>query len=292
MKQFQNGLLVVVCGVSALVAAPGRASPTAVVVRETLEAVVKKGGGRLATSTAREAAERTLTAAVRRYGPRVGPLVADGGLELLEAAARHGDDVIAIAGKVGPAARRTLALESDRLVPLARRYGPEILNLEVKAPGLARRAADTFGADMVSPLARKAAASDLPRLVAAGERATSPAARDLLWTRYLEGGSQFLKRIDWRVVLATGLSVAAIDAAHRVTAPLAAAGDAIRDNPEAAQQLGGWMIWLPSMLWSATPLLIAACLLWRFSLMPWHRRGRRQRNRGGSTERSSTEAAW
>lgn len=224
--------------------------------------------------------------AVRRCCPRVGPLVTDGGLELFEAAARHGDDVIAIAGKVGPATRRTLALEADRLVPLARRYGPEILDLEAEAPCLARRVAESFGPDMVGPLARNAAASDLPRLLAAAERATSPAARELLWMRCLEGGSQFLKWIDWRVVLATGLSVAVIDAAHRVTAPLAAAGETIRKNPEAAKQLGGSMIWWPSVLWSATPLLIAACLLWRFGLMPWHRRDPRQQVGGSPAEQA------
>ena len=66
-------------------------------------------------------------------------------MELIEAAATHGDEVMSLAVKASPAARRVFALNAESLLPLARRYGHEVLELEAKAPGLGERAFTVFG---------------------------------------------------------------------------------------------------------------------------------------------------
>lgn len=248
------------------------ASPLTVLVRETIERACIVSGRDLVERGARESLEHATTAAVRRHGPAAARAIQSGGIELIEATARHGDDVLAFAKAVGPAGARALALEADRLLPLARRYGPAMLDLEARVPGLGSRVFATFGKELGPAVAREAATADLPRLVLAAGRADSPATRAMLWQGYKQGGGEFLKRIDWKVVMATGVSLALIDAAHRTTAPHAATAAAITKDPELARSaahdiLQGW----GSIWWAILPPGVAFCLLWRFGLMPWHR---------------------
>jgi hypothetical protein len=247
-------------------------SPIGVLIREAVEQACKVSGREGLERTARESAEQAVAVAVRRHGPAAAEAVSRGGLELLEVGARHGDDVLRLAKAASPAGQRALALQADRLVPLARRYGPLVLDLEARAPGLGGRVFSTFGDDIGNAVARKAATEDLPRLVLAAERADSPATRALLWSRYQQGGGAFLKAIDWKVVLAAGTSVAIINAAHRATTPYVAMGDSIRENPEIAgkavdRMFNGWS----AFSWAMLPPAVVVCLLWRFGLMPWHR---------------------
>jgi len=265
-------LSLIVCLATALV--PTRiaaGSPATVVMREVLERACIVSGREGLERAARETAEHAIAGAVRRQGPAAANAVSHGGLELLEATARHGDDVLRLAKGAGPMGQRALALEADRLLPLARRYGPVVLDLEARAPGLGGRAFQAFGDDIGSALARNAPTQDLPRLVLAAERADSPATRALLWQGYQRGGSEFLQRIDWKVVMAVGVSAAVIDAAHRTTAPHAAAAQAIRENPEIAKEAVGTIVGWTSFSWAILPLLVTFCLLGRFDLMPWHR---------------------
>jgi hypothetical protein len=247
-------------------------SPVSVLIREAVEQACKVSGREGLERTARESAEQAVAVAVRRHGPAAAEAVSRGGLELLEVGARHGDDVLRLAKSASPAGQRALALQADRLVPLARRYGPVVLDLEARAPGLGGRVFSTFGDDLGSAVARKAATEDLPRLVLAAERADSPATRALLWSRYQQGGGAFLKAIDWKVVLAAGTSVAIINAAHRATTPYVAMGDSIRENPEiAGKAVDGMFHGWSAFSWAMLPPAVVFCLLWRFGLMPWHR---------------------
>jgi hypothetical protein len=255
-----------------LPAATAAASPLTVLVRETVERACVVSGREAVERGARESLEHAVAGAVRRQGPEAARAVQHGGVELLEATARHGDDVLVLAKHAGPAGQRALALEADRLLPLARQYGPTVLNLEARAPGLGGRVFTTFGTELAPAVAREAATEDLPRLLLAAGRADSPATRAMLWQGYKRGGGEFLKRIDWKVVMATGASAAVIHAAHRTTAPHAAVGEAIRNDPDTAREaaraiLNGWSrFW-----WASIPPAVALCLLWRFGLMPWHR---------------------
>lgn len=247
------------------------ASPLTMLARETIERAFVVSGREGVERGARESLERAAAAAVSRQGPAAAQAIQHGGLELLEATTRLGDDVLRLAKATGPAGQRALALEADRLVPLARQYGPAVLELEARAPGLGDRVFKTFGSDLAPAVAREAATADLPRLLLAAGRADSPSTRAMLWQGYKRGGSAFLKRIDWKVVMAVGASVAVIDAAHRTTAPFDAAADVMRENPELTAKTVGRVAGWASFGWGIMPLAIVGCLLWRFGLMPWHR---------------------
>ena len=263
--------LLCACLAAVLLPAAAAGSPLTVLVRETVERACVVSGREVAERGARESLERATAAAVRRQGPAAARAIQHGGLELLEASARHGDDVLRLAKAAGPAGQRALALEADRLVPLARQYGPALLDLEGRAPGLGGRVFTTFGKEIAPAVARQAATEDLPRLLLAAGRADSPATRAMLWEGYRREGSEFLKRIDWKVVMAVGVSVAVIDAAHRTTAPFDAAADVMRENPELTAQTVSHVAGWASFGWGIMPLAIVGCLLWRFGLMPWHR---------------------
>jgi len=262
----------IACLIAVLVAAEASASPMTILVRETIERACVVSGRKVTQQAARESMEHALAGAVRRQGHAVTKAVSHGGLELLEASAKHGDDIFRLAKAASPGGQRALALEADRLLPMARQYGPTVLDLEARAPGVGSRVFTTFGKKLGPDVAREAAIEDIPRLLIAAQRADSPATRAMLWECYRKGGSEFLKRLDWKVVLATGTSIAVINGVHRTTEPHAAAGAAIREHPEVATQavnhlLGGW----GAFGWAMLPPGIVLCLLWRFGLMPWHR---------------------
>ena len=269
------------------------ASPLTVLVRETIERACQVSGREAVERGARESMEHAVAGAVRRQGPAAARAIQQGGVELLEATAKHGDDVLKLAKQAGPAGQRALALEADRLLPLAREYGPRVLDLEARAPGLGGRVFSSFGKELAPAVAREAATEDLPRLVLAAGRADSPATRAMLWQGYRQGGGEFLKRIDWKVVMAIGASAAVINAAHRATAPLDAAGDVMRENPEltadTVARVGGWA----GFFWGLVPLAVVGCLLWRFGMMPWHRpRARKRRtDRRRKSEANNSRSA-
>lgn len=86
-----------------------------------------------------------------------------GGIELIEQGAKHGDDLWRLASKY-PQASRTLALHGDDLLPLIRKAGPEVLEFEVRNPGLVKRAIHAFGDDTAKRLVKVPSQEDVPVL--------------------------------------------------------------------------------------------------------------------------------
>jgi len=208
MKLVHRAILAIalVLPVYAAALPPGAGS----VVSDAIELAAKRSGRVIAGQAEREAAEATLEASIARYGRTAASAAGDGGLELLEATRVHGMEVMEFASRVSPAARRVLALDAGRMLPLARVVGPEALELEAKAPGMAQRALDTFGIEGTRTVATKVPAQDIPRLVMYGEKASTPQARKLLLARYLEEGGALFSRVRPATVLAQGLSEAMI----------------------------------------------------------------------------------
>lgn len=243
-------------------AAPGASQ----VVREAVEFAFKKSGREVAEKAAREAVEQSVEAGVAKYGPRAARAVADGGVELVEATAKYGDDVMRVAVEATPAARRALALEPGRLLPLARELGAEAVEIEAKSPGLARRVFTSFGDDGARQVARQVPADDLPRLLTYAERADTPETRRLLLETYKKEGPSIFQRIPSSLVLATGLSASMLYGTHRATAPLDATADAIRDNPEIARDTANGFVWV----FGIVAVLATVFVLAAFRLTPWH----------------------
>ena len=191
------------------------AFPAGKVLQETIELAAKVSGKTLSRASS-QAAVNALTKAAQRYGDDVIRLTRAGGLEALDAGAKYGDGFWRLAKRATPEGARSLALHADELMPLAKRFGDDFLRLEGKVPGLGAEAVRLFGDDSVSMLA-KAPASDLPRLVGFARRSDSPEATRLLLEKYSKHGSAFLDKLNWKQIMASGLSVAAITAAYKIS---------------------------------------------------------------------------
>lgn len=204
-------------------------------VTEAVELAAKRSG-KILSPAAKAGMENALCKAAMEYGDNVLLAAREGGVELLEAGVKYGDDVWLLCSKV-PGSARCLALAPETLLPLAKRIGPDVLLLETKAPGLAARAVQNFGDDGIHALVRAGNPADMGRLVGYAERAESDQARKLLLNGYLEQGGKFLDRIGWKTVMAGGLSTAAIVGAYKTSDGIQTGlAEVSKNNPEVFQK--------------------------------------------------------
>lgn len=265
MIRTSNRLVVLPAVLASLIASlPAKADVATTLIRETFELAARRSQRELLERGAREASEQAIESAVKRYGPKAAGAIADGGLELLEAGARYGDDVIRVAMEASPAARRALALDAGNLVPLVREFGQEALEIEAKSPGLARNVFANFGPDNARRIATQVPAEDLPRLVTYANRADGPATRQLLLEAYQKEGPSLFERIPATLVLAGGVTASMIYGTHRLTSPIAAVAQQISENPHLAQSVIDWLGWLGG----GSLLILSGAVIWRY----WPRR--------------------
>lgn len=236
--------------------------------RELVELLFRKGGREVTERLSREVAEQSVETAVSKFGPRATQAIMDGGLELVEAGARYGDDVMRAAVDATPAARRALALAPERILPLVRELGTEAVEIEAKSPGLARRVFSNFGDDGARRIAREVPAEDVPRLLAYAEKADTPATRIILLEAYEKEGASLFQRIPASLVLASGLSAGALYGTHRATAPLQAIADAVATDPVTRRRVTDWSM----AILGAVALIVVTFVLSAFGLTPWHAR--------------------
>lgn len=185
------------------------------VVEETVEIAAKRSGKTIG-KTAEATIGDELIEAMGKYGDDVIPLVREGGLEVLEQGAKHGDDFWRLCKQV-PDASRAMALHADELIPLAKRIGPEVLEIEAKAPTMAAKVASEFGDDAVKVLAKHP--EDTTRLVGYAAKADSPETARLLYETYKKSAnpSAFLEHLNWKHIMAAGLSSAAIISTYQIS---------------------------------------------------------------------------
>lgn len=255
------------------------------VVREAVESAARLSG-RTLTPAAREAAELALRKEAAHAGEPVLELVRRGGLETLEQGARHGDDFWKTA-LAHPGAIRSLALHGDQLLPLARRIGPEVLELEARFPGVAARTAQCFGDAAVKQLAR-APGDDVVRLLGLADKADSPGTRQLLWACYRKSGDAagaFLARFNWKQIMAGGLSAAAVTAAYKVSDGVQQGlVTTAKDSPET---FAGVVNDLARPVRYGIYALLAI-LLWPLARLAW-RLGKKRRGRDGGSDQGATK---
>ena len=185
-------------------------------VAETVETAAKRSG-RILDAGMKKTLEKRLFGLAARYGDDVLPAVRRGGLEAMEEGAKHGEGFWKLCRR-NPKAARLLALRADELLPLVRRIGDEALEVELRAPGSAALIAREFGDAAVRHLA-KAPRSDIVKLLGYAARADSPATKRLLFRSYRNARRppRFLEALDWKRIMATGLSAAAITAAYKTS---------------------------------------------------------------------------
>ena len=257
-------------------AAPAHAGLTGKALSDAIESAVsaagKVSGRSIVKAAEKEAANDAAGQLVKRYGDDVLKVVADGGLEALEVVPKYGDDFVRMAMSASAQARRSLAVNADELMPLARRVGVAALEIEAKVPGQAGRAISIFGDDAAKVLANEVKVQDLPRVIKYGERADSDATRKLLLEAYAKEGASLFERIPPKLVLSGGLSSAMIYGVHGITAPDRAKAAVLREHPEMVKDLmnRSTMIW--ALLVFSLLAAVIGTLMWRFGLMPWRRK--------------------
>ncbi|HOU56261.1 MAG TPA: hypothetical protein PLZ82_05025 [Smithellaceae bacterium] len=234
------------------------------IIERTIQKAAKTSGREIVELGAQKQARETLERLVKTHGDEVLKVVDDAGLELLQSVPKYGDEVVEMAMKVSPKARRALARNIPEMLPLARRVGVEALELEAKTPGLSTRVFNVFGDDAAKIIAKDVPTEDIPKLLKYGEMADSEKTRKLLLETYKKGGKRFLDNIPPNLVMASGLTAAIIYTAIRVTDPI----------PREPMTPEHFVDFLKSTIpWAMLLLLVVIILLlWRFGLMPWHRK--------------------
>lgn len=261
------------------------AFPGGKVVQETVKAAAKVSGKAL-SPFAERAAAKALAKAVAKYGDDALRITRQGGLEALKQGARYGDDFWRAARHAQPAAVRSLALHTRELLPLAKRIGPEFLNLEARAPGLASKAVRLFGDKAVKTLA-KSPPDDISRLIGLARRTNSSKIRNLLVRGYAStpNKDKFLRALDWKKITAAGLSTAAIIAAYKVSdGAEEGLKNLARNNPEVfASVLSDW---IAPFKWLIFIMLTLA--LWPFLNLLWKWSGIRFAGKRKSTAKETS----
>ena len=231
---------VVICG-SNSIAAP--ATILTKVIGETVETAAKRSGKVLSPAAKKLAAE-ALENSVKHFGDDALKIASHGGLEAIECISRYGDDFIRLT-RNSPQAARSLALHADELMPIAKRIGVDFMSLEAKVPGLGVKAVKTFGDDAVQVL-NKLSANDAAKTIALGCKADSPATAKLLLQKTQQTGGAILKYLDFKKIMAIGLSSAAVIAASKTAGGLA---EAVKSSPVAATiGIGCWAIILIALI--------------------------------------------
>jgi hypothetical protein len=212
-----------------------KASP---VERVLLENITKKLAGEALEKTAQEAAEKTVAAAVRALG-REGAEAAleHGGMKLLKAGVRYGDEIWAVVKRV-PESAHFVAAKPAEALQLAAHFGDDALRLESRLPGMTQHAVDAFGSPALKHLAQ-VSPEELTRLLGYAQAAKERGLSRTLFNGWKSSGPRLLGQLDKHkgVILATGLTAAALDAAlHAVGGGGQDAADGRRGIPNP----GGW----------------------------------------------------
>ena len=243
------------------------------IIERTIQKAAKTSGREIVELGAQKQARETLERLVKTHGDEVLKVVDDAGLELLQSVPKYGDEVVEMAMKVSPKARRALARNIPEMLPLARRVGVEALELEAKTPGLSTRVFNVFGDDAAKIIAKDVQKEDIPRLLKYGEMADSEKTRKLLLDAYKKEGKSLFERIPPKFVLASGLTATMLYGIIETTGPIGAIGDAINKlDPKDIMIVIDRFIKSVTTWGAVVVLVIIILLLWRFGLMPWHRK--------------------
>jgi hypothetical protein len=211
---------------------------------------------------AKEAADKTAKEIVEKLAVSVGKQVAESTeAQLARAIATNGAEVGMLALRV-PEATEVLARNAKSLVPLAERFGDDILRIEARAPGFAEIAAKSYDKKYL-PRLLNLSESEMKGVLAVAKHTTEPQAAKLLLEGTEKGGMSFLEKISGPQILATGLSAATIIGIMGIE-------DKIPPGPETARMFFDVVGKLLSPITA-----VAACLLTAWGALAIWRRHKR-----------------
>ena len=164
--------------------------------------------------------EEAACKAFAKYGDDVFRVLEKGGLEALKQGERHGKDFWKLCSHATPQAARSMALHADTLMPIARRVGKDFVTLEGKVPGLGAECVKFFGDKSAKTLAH-APAGEITQLVGYARRADSPQTAKLLHDAYQKSNGQVLQHLNWKHIMAAGLSTGLVVSAYKLSGGVA-----------------------------------------------------------------------
>ncbi|MBE6372743.1 MAG: hypothetical protein E7055_11815 [Lentisphaerae bacterium] len=248
------GLMIALSTALPLSAVP--VSMTRKAVTKTVQIAAKRSG-RVLTPAARIAMEKAAAKAFAQYGDDVLRALEKGGLEALKQGERHGRDFWKLCSHATPQAARSMALHADTLMPIARRVGKDFVTLEGKVPGLGAECVKFFGDKSAKTLAH-APAGEITQLVGYARRADSPQTAKLLHEAYQKSGGQVLKHLNWKHIMAGGLSAGAVVAAYKLSGGVAQLAET---HPESFERIIDKWTW-PIPLFLLASLGLAVWFAW------------------------------
>ena len=180
--------------------------------------IALKVSGKTVSDDAVKAAAKTLEATSEKYGDDIAQASMRGGMEVAEQVAKQGGgfaNLVRTTVRFSDDALRTMALNGDKAARICAMHGDGVVKTVAKLP-----------------------VEDGTRLLGAIDR--NPQVAKELMEGVEKGGKTFLDRlfaVSGRQILAGTLGAAAIAGAVRVTAPMAAEGDAVRQQTDTTIQL-------------------------------------------------------
>lgn len=156
-------ITVIVIGLFFNLTSDALVGPTArTITKEIFEFLAKKGGKEFAENVGKKVGKEAIEELAEKTVKEIGEEGAKKLFrELSEQAIKHGDDVFVVAKKYGTSqtvkllrelseesakkATKSLLNRGDELMPLVRKFGKEVLEIEAKHPGLSTRIVNEFG---------------------------------------------------------------------------------------------------------------------------------------------------
>lgn len=234
------------------------AAPAGKIISETIELAAKKSG-RTLTVASRKATSEMLETAVKKYGDDIYDIVKKGGLETLEQGSKHSDDFWKLCSK-NHKFIPVLTKNADELLPLAKRIGPEVLEFELKSPGMTSKVVSEFGDDAIKKLLTTPK-KDLVELVGYSLKADSPATKKKLFDAYLANGSKCLKELGKHkgLILTGGLTASMLIGVDNITEGI---GEGAREGTKAAAEKAPGLFHASKVLCVAIIAGVVVVLLW------------------------------
>ncbi len=210
--------------------------------------------GHFMDDAGRAAAREGLEAGLKRYGDEAVQLTEKGGLDLPQAAARHGDEVWRLA-RLSPEAPRALAARAEPLLQLGRKFGDEAVMLEIKAPGTAEVLASRLSPAQLSGLAARATESELKHMAALAIHST-PRQLATAATICRRGGGRALGWLTPARIATTGFATALMIAAWRAPESLLPMIESALNGLLGPTMLvASWLVALAALVYLRKPLV-------------------------------------
>ena len=203
------------------------------VFREVLESVIRKEGKSAMSHTGLEAMENTMIRYSSIHGPEaITRLTTTGGTNFLRGLEKYKGEFIDLSMKLSDDGVRVLSRKCDHLMPLAKKFGPEIVELEAKAPGVHSLVIKHYGPESLELFARKIPSSDITHLLQLAERAKDKTAKDMIVKTYVREGRSFFEKIPPKLVIAVGVGGGLVFIAKGVGDGAKAVGEGVKDGIE------------------------------------------------------------